>query len=208
MDSGSTDEANGACPPYAAEYMHFPTDNLGDGGKVAGEEELPEENPPEDQPPQPAPTADKENDDDLCDPLDLDEPVSKDPVIMAQVNIIESTKPETELEIALSETLKRKQAHIDRITNEIFKLRKFVKKRKQTYKRKRKNDGAPTRALSAYNLFIRERFAQLAKENEEALKSDDADAALRRVPPAKLVRKTGFEWKTLPAEEKAKYEER
>lgn len=140
--------------------------------------------------------------------IDFNETVSKDPVIIAQLETIATTKPVSQLEIALSETLKRKQAHIDRIMNEIKKLQKFVKKRKQTYKRKRKVDGAPVRAMSAYNLFIKERFAQLAKENEEALKSDDADAAMRRVPPASLIAKTGNEWKTLPPEVKAKYEER
>lgn len=70
------------------------------------------------------------------------------------------------------------------------------------------DDGAPIRALSGYNIFIKERFAQLKKENEEALKSDDKDAILKRVPPASLVTKTGNEWKNLPPEEKAKYDER
>jgi hypothetical protein len=65
--------------------------------------------------------------------------------------------------------------------------------------------GRPT---AAYNMFIKERFAELAKQNEEALKSTDADATLKRVPPANLVTKTGNEWKDLPAEVKAKYEER
>jgi hypothetical protein len=57
-------------------------------------------------------------------------------------------------------------------------------------------------------MFIKERFAELAKQNEDALKSADSDATLKRVPPANLVTKTGNEWKDLPAEVKVKYEER
>ncbi|KAL7578238.1 hypothetical protein ACA910_012659 [Epithemia clementina (nom. ined.)] len=125
-----------------------------------------------------------------------------------QDEIVANTKPTTELEKALLAVLARKDALIERITGEITKLKSFVQKRKQTYKRKRKEDGAPTRALSAYNLFIKERFEQLAKENEKALKSDDAGAELKRVPPSNLVAKTGNEWKELPAEIKAQYEER
>jgi hypothetical protein len=56
--------------------------------------------------------------------------------------------------------------------------------------------------------FSRERFAQLAKENEKALKSEDVNASLKRVPPASLVTKTGNEWKTLPEEIKKQYEEK
>jgi hypothetical protein len=48
----------------------------------------------------------------------------------------------------------------------------------------------------------------LAKENEEALTSEDKDATLKRVPPASLVSTTGNEWKTLSAEVKKQYEER
>ena len=125
-----------------------------------------------------------------------------------QDEIIANVKPTTELEKALTDVLARKDALIERITGEITKLKSFVQKRKQTYKRKRKEDGAPTRALSAYNLFIKERFEELAKENEKALKSDDAGAELKRVPPSNLVAKTGSEWKELPAEIKAEYEER
>lgn len=122
--------------------------------------------------------------------------------------LIKNSEPTTELEHALVAVLARKTEHIQRLKGEIDKLRAFISKRKQTYKRKRKDEGAPTRALSAYNLFIKERFAQLAKENEEALKSADSDAVLKRVPPANLVARTGNEWKELSAEEKAKYEER
>lgn len=138
----------------------------------------------------------------------LKEQASKDPVVLAQMELIANSVPTTELEIALFQTLDRKQLHIERLTNEVLKLQRFVSKRKQTYKRKRKDDGAPIRAMSAYNLFIKERFAQLAKQNEEALKSDDVDATMKRVPPANLVSKTGNEWKRLSKEEKAKYEVR
>lgn len=123
-------------------------------------------------------------------------------------DIIATTKPTTPLEIALTDALVRKDATIERMTKELHKLKNFVQKRKQTYKRKRKDDGAPIRALSGYNLFIKERFKQLAKENEEALKSQDATAEMKRVPPANLVARTGNEWKALPAEIKAKYDER
>lgn len=125
----------------------------------------------------------------------------------AEMELIRTTEPTTPLEMAFSETLKRKEQHILRLTNEITKLKSFISKRKQTYKRKRKEEGAPTRALSAYNIFIQAKFAELAKENEKALKSTDTDAQLKRVPPANLVAATGNKWKDLPAEEKAKYEE-
>jgi hypothetical protein len=130
-----------------------------------------------------------------------------DPDVMAKMDVISNTVPGTDLEIAMSEILKRKEHHISRLTQEITKLKAFISKRKQTYKRKRKDEGAPTRALSAYNIFVQERFARLAKDNENALKSDDADAKLKRVPPANLVASTGNEWKELTAQDKEKYEE-
>jgi len=150
---------------------------------------------------------DKENDFTTFASLET-EPKITDPVILAQVELIEKSTPTTDLEIALSNALKRKQTHIDRLTNEIIKLKQFISKRKQTYKRKRKDDGAPTRALSAYNIFIQDRFASLAKENAQALTSEDKDAKLKRVPPSSLVSSTGNEWKTLSDEVKAQYEER
>lgn len=140
--------------------------------------------------------------------MTFEEHKSDDEVAIAQEQLIKNSQPSTELEVALYGVLERKNALIERITAEIDKLKSFVQKRKQTYKRKRKDDGAPTRALSAYNIFIQERFAELAKENAKALKSDDANAELKRVPPANLVAKTGNEWKELSAEVKAGYEER
>jgi hypothetical protein len=131
-----------------------------------------------------------------------------DPKVAADTEFIKNTPPTSKLEHILLESLKRKESHIDRLTGEVTKLKTFISKRKQTYKRKRKDEGAPTRALSAYNIFVQDRFARLAKENEAALKSADSDAQLKRVPPANLVASTGNQWKELPQEEKAKYEER
>lgn len=149
------------------------------------------------------------SDDELClANIQIEEKKADDPVIIAQNMLIEKSTPSTDLEIALFAALQRKEAHVIRLAGEIRKLKSFISKRKQTYKRKRKEDGAPTRALSAYNIFIQDRFARLAKENEKALKSDDADAQLKRVPPANLVAATGNQWKELPADEKQKYEER
>lgn len=139
---------------------------------------------------------------------EISEPEILDPKIAADLEYISQTPPTSRLEIALTETLERKEAHIARITAEIRKLKGFISKRKQTYKRKRKDEGAPTRALSAYNIFIKDRFAKLAKENDAALKSADSEAELKRVPPSSLVASTGNAWKDLPQEEKQKYEER
>lgn len=131
-----------------------------------------------------------------------------DPKIQADLEYIRDTPPTTKLENILLEALKRKDTHIGRLTGEVTKLKAFISKRKQTYKRKRKDEGAPTRALSAYNIFVQDRFAKLAKENEAALKSADCDAQLKRVPPANLVASTGNLWKDLQPDEKVKYEER
>jgi hypothetical protein len=127
---------------------------------------------------------------------------------MTQLELVKGKKPETDLEEALAAVLERKEQHIRKLVSEISKLKGFISKRKQTYKRKRKDEGAPTRALSAYNIFVQDRFARLAKENDAALKSTDTNVQMQRVPPANLVASTGNAWKLLPAEEKAKYEER
>jgi HMG-box domain len=143
----------------------------------------------------------------FADSIRTEEEKETDPEILAQFELIEKSTPTTDLEIALSNAMKRKVNHLNRLTAEIVKLKNFISKRKQTYKRKRKDDGAPTRALSAYNIFIQERFAMLAKQNEKALKSESDDAPLTRVPPSHLVAATGNVWKTLSAEQKQKYEE-
>ena len=57
-------------------------------------------------------------------------------------------------------------------------------------------------------MFIKDRFADLAKTNEEALKNQDSDAVLKRVAPANIVAATGSEWNGLSEEDKKKYEER
>jgi hypothetical protein len=131
-----------------------------------------------------------------------------DPQVKGQQDLIKNAAPKTELEEALLEDLKRKEAHINRLSAEVMKLKAFISKRKQTYKRKRKDEGAPTRALSAYNIFVQDRFSRLAKENEAALKSADSDLQLKRVPPASLVASTGNQWKELSNQEKSYYEER
>lgn len=131
-----------------------------------------------------------------------------DPKVKEEQALIESHEPRTPLEIALTAQRQRSLEHIDRLTAEILKLKAFISKRKQTYKRKRKETGAPTRALSAYNIFIKERFKRLSRENEVALKSSDTDARLKRVPPASLVASTGNQWKELSAQEKQYYEEK
>eukprot|EP00531_Pseudo-nitzschia_arenysensis_P001272 CAMPEP_0116124350 /NCGR_PEP_ID=MMETSP0329-20121206/5234_1 /TAXON_ID=697910 /ORGANISM="Pseudo-nitzschia arenysensis, Strain B593" /LENGTH=552 /DNA_ID=CAMNT_0003618325 /DNA_START=172 /DNA_END=1830 /DNA_ORIENTATION=+ len=132
----------------------------------------------------------------------------KDPQTIADKKTVSDNKPETDLELALSRLLTGKENHVAKLTNEIKKLKGFISKRKQTYKRKRKDEGAPTRALSAYNIFVQDQFAKLAKKNSAALQSTDTNAQLERVPPANLVASTGGQWKNLPEEEKQKYRER
>ena len=86
---------------------------------------------------------------DRYEELDITE--HKDAEALAQEEIVKNSTPTSQLEIALTKILDRKQALIDRITGEITKLKSFVRKRKQTYKRKRKEDGAPTRALDTHD---------------------------------------------------------
>lgn len=155
-----------------------------------------------------SPKSEKKDDDEVSDVEANEDTISSDPKVQEEIAIIKSHEPKTELEHALTDMLKRRDERIAGLAGEIRKLKAFISKRKQTYKRKRKEEGAPTRALSAYNIFIQDRFSKLAKENELALKSSDSDAKLKRVPPASLVAAAGNLWKDLPAEEKAHYEER
>ena len=129
-----------------------------------------------------------------------------DPDTQAQKDLIAKSTPTTPLEIALTAELQRQTALNARLQSELNKLQNFVSKRKQTYKRKRKDDEAPRKSLSAYNMFVRERFAKLAEENKKALESGDTERQLERVAPHKKVAEAGRAWKALSAEEKAKYE--
>jgi len=122
--------------------------------------------------------------------------------------IILKGTPTTLLEKSYHTELERKKNQVLRLSREVAKLKTFISKRKQTYKRKRKDEGAPTRALSAYNIFIRDRFSKLAKDNETALKSDDVDAQLKRVAPSSLVASTGNQWRELSPEEKQVFEKK
>jgi len=110
-----------------------------------------------------------------------------------QDEFIKNSEPKTELEIAQGELIKRQDLQITKLRNEVKKLKTFISKRKQTYKRKRKDNQAPTRALSAYNIFVQDRFSKLASDNEAALLSSDTSAQLKRVPPASLVASSGEE---------------
>lgn len=146
--------------------------------------------------------------DDFAD-LNFDIPsiLPNDPDATRNREIITSSVPTTELEVALKAELDRQVQHNEMLVSECVKLRAFIAKRKQAYKRKRKDENAPRKKLSGYNLFIRERFAKLARENEEALKSADSSAELKRVPPASNIASSGHAWSLLSAEEKARYNE-
>lgn len=134
--------------------------------------------------------------------------ISADSKVKEQLDLIESSIPSSALEIALSEEVLRKDTYIKRLSGEVMKLKAFICKSRQTYKRKRKDEKAPTRALSAYNIFVQDKFSRLTKENEAALRSTDIQAHMKRVLPASLVASTGNQWKELTLEEKAYYEER
>jgi hypothetical protein len=156
---------------------------------------------------------------------DSDSPpvVVNDPIIDARDReIIASTTPTTPLEIALGNELDRRTRHNALLINEVTRLREFLSKRKQTYRRKRTDVDAPRKKLSGYNVFVRERFAALARENDEALRmgvvatTTTTTAAsgggevvrgpeLKRIPPARNITSTGKAWSMLSAEEKERY---
>jgi hypothetical protein len=143
-------------------------------------------------------------------------------------DIIASTAPTTHLEIALRRELDRIALQNDSLSSEVSKLRLFLSRRKQTYKRKRTGNDAPRKKLSGYNVFVRERFAALARENEVALRSGGkggkgsaggsggggrpgeeedggTDAELKKIPPASSISLTGKAWSMLSVEEKERY---
>ena len=122
--------------------------------------------------------------------------------------IIAKTKPTTELEIALTEVIHDKDAYIELLRGEITKLQEFCQRRKQGYKRKRKDGEAPIRPMSGYNLFMKDRFRKIAEENESLLKNGDTKAKLKKIPPSEIISGAGQAWADLPAEEKSKYEAR
>ena len=129
-----------------------------------------------------------------------------DPEAAAQKELIATSTPTTDLEIALRAELTRQLQVNERLVSEITKLNTFMSKRKQTYKRKRKENEAPRKSLSGYNIFVREHFAKLAEKNQEALKSGDLSKQMTRIPAAQKVAEAGKAWRALSAEEKAKYE--
>ena len=122
--------------------------------------------------------------------------------------LLSSVQPKSVLEKRLHEALQKQVQLSERLFQEVKKLKEFCKKRKQPYKRKRKEDGAPVRALSAYNIFMKEKFDQLAQDNKDALKSDKKGAQLKRVPPASVVSSTALAWKELPNDQKRIYLEK
>jgi len=130
---------------------------------------------------------------------------AKDPTDIQNRQIISASTPTSQLELALTAELHRQIQHNQVLATECTKIRLFIAKRKQTYKRKRKDDGAPRKKLSGYNLFVRERFAELAKQNEEALLSADSGMALKRVAPASNIASSGHAWSQLTALEKDRY---
>mmetsp|Transcript_2741 Transcript_2741/g.8057 ORF Transcript_2741/g.8057 Transcript_2741/m.8057 type:complete len:344 (-) Transcript_2741:188-1219(-) len=151
-----------------------------------------------------------DNEEEVIAAGDADAVASSDPTSKERQEFIEKSKADakSELELALYAELESKDKQIARLTKEILKLQGFVSKRKQQYKRKRKDDNAPTRALSAYNIFVKERFSRLAAQNEAALKSTDASTTLERIPPSSLVASSGLAWKDLSAEERVYYEDK
>jgi len=125
------------------------------------------------------------------------QPLNDGPDTVRNKEIIALSTPTTDLELALKAELNRQIHHNELLVGECTKLRGFISKRKQTYKRKRKDESAPRKKLSGYNLFVRERFAKIAKANEDALKNADSGAELKRIPPASNIASSGHAWSQL-----------
>lgn len=182
----ATDEEDGSAMEQNEDLAEVPADaNENEDADETREE--PKEPPSDDNDPPAATTA-----------ADVDAQTHKD--------LIATSAPAPPLEIALAAELRRQTAVVARLQSELSKLQNFVSKRKQTYKRKRKDDEAPRKSLSGYNMFVRERFAKLAEENKKALESGDTTRQMERVPPHEKVAEAGRAWKALSKEEKAKYD--
>jgi len=121
---------------------------------------------------------------------------------------LEYAVPETDLEKKLHKALNQQLAVSDKLRKEVTKLQLFMTKRKQVYRRKRKDESAPTRPLSAYNIFVREHFNKLAKENKRALSSSNVDDQMKRIAPSTLVSEAGNSWRDLSPKKKKVYIER
>lgn len=139
--------------------------------------------------------------------FDLPAHLPEEPDGTRNQEVIANSTPSTELELALQAELDRQFQHNELLAREIKKLRIFISKRKQVYKRKRKDESAPRKKLSGYNLFVRERFAKIAAENERALQSADTGAKLKRSAPSSNIASSGHAWSQLSPGEKARYNE-
>jgi len=123
--------------------------------------------------------------------------------------MINNSTPKSELEVALTSELHRLTRKNELLNQEVTRLRGFftsttkTKKnifRKQiNYKRKRKDESAPRKVLSGYNLFVRERYAKAAKDNESL------NGGAKQVVNTNDISSSGKAWNMLTTEEKEKY---
>ena len=125
--------------------------------------------------------------------------------------IINDSTPKSELEVALTSELHRLTRQNELLSQECTRLRgcftsstttnakKNIFRKQINYKRKRKDESAPRKVLSGYNLFVRERYAKIAKDNEEAMKSGAKQMVNTNISSS------GKAWNMLTTEEKEKY---
>ena len=127
--------------------------------------------------------------------------------------IINDTTPKSELEVALTSELYRLTRQNELLSQECTRLRgcftsssstttnakKNIFRKQINYKRKRKDESATRKVLSGYNLFVRERYAKIAKDNEEAMKSGAKQMVNTNISSS------GKAWNMLTTEEKEKY---